>query len=215
MPDPTPSPSPRAQTIWRYCLYLRHNPRLLILPAVVVAALMAVLAKVTTTKHEPVENRLPLASAATVRSNPPSTASRALVVYVVGAVHKPGVYSLSEGARVLDAVAAAGGLLADADAARLNLAARVADGTRLAVPRVGEVVATETGGGAAEPSGPVNLNSATVDQLDKLPGVGPSTAAAIVAFREQHGAFRSVDQLLDIRGIGPAKLEELRRYVTV
>jgi len=215
---PSPPAPPTAQAIWRYCLYLRHNPRLLIVPAVVLAAVVTLFAKVTTAKHEPVENRLPLASVATVRSNPPSTAGRSLVVYVVGAVHKPGVYSLAEGARVLDAVAAAGGLVADADAARVNLAARVADGTRLAVPRVGEVATVDAGGasaGSGEANGPLNLNSATAEQLDKLPGVGLSTAAAIVAFREQHGAFRSIDQLLDIRGIGPARLEELRPHVTV
>src|SRR6185295_15891937 len=123
-------------------------------------------------------------------------------------------------ARVIDAVTAAGGAMSDADLDVVNLAAVVTDGERIYVPTVGEVVPVLVGGTPdaavdTTPSGPVDVNSATIDQLDVLPGVGPTTAAAIVAHREQHGPFQSVDQLGDVRGIGPAKLEALRGLVTV
>lgn len=147
------------------------------------------------------------------------------LVHVAGAVQRPGVLHLPEGARVADAVDAAGGLRDDADVDRLNLAERVADGARVYVPAKGETGSPPvvSGAGAGVSSGgarggtgaPVDLNRATVDELDKLPGVGPSTAAAIVAHRDQHGPFRSVDDLLQVRGIGPAKLEGLRGQVRV
>jgi competence protein ComEA len=147
----------------------------------------------------------------------------ALVVHVVGAVVAPGVVRVPAGARVLDAVASAGGAAADADLARVNLAAKLADGQRVVVPRVGELsppAAVEGGGGqpveaAATPGAPVDLNRATAAELDALPGVGPATAAAIIAYRAQHGPFPTVDALGDVKGIGSAKLEQLRPLVTV
>jgi competence protein ComEA len=146
-----------------------------------------------------------------------------ILVHVVGAVVSPGVVRVPTGARVLDAVAAAGGPALDADLARVNLAAKLFDGQRVAVPRAGEVApAVVDGGGgaadgsaAAEVAGPVDLNNATAVQLDTLPGVGPATAAAIIAYRTQHGPFRTVDALGDVKGIGPARLEQLRPLVTV
>lgn len=161
---------------------------------------------------------------------PPDTAGRTgttVTVHVAGAVNRPGVVSLPVGSRAVDAVGAAGGLAAGADPDRLNLAAPVLDGTRLVVPLLGQQVPPElapqvpaTGepgstGGAAAIAAPVDLNSATAQQLDALPGIGPSTAAAIVAYRSQHGSFRSVEGLLDVRGIGDAKLDALRGLVTV
>ena len=160
------------------------------------------------------------------------TVAPEVVVHVAGAVNVPGVYRLPEGARVVDALAAAGGVTAAADNDVVNLAALVHDGERLFVPAVGqavpEVVAGTGGagpgggsgagsGGGGDPStaGPVNINTATADELDALPGVGPSTAAAIIAHRDANGPFSSVDQLADVRGIGPAKLEALRGLVTV
>jgi competence protein ComEA len=129
------------------------------------------------------------------------------------------VYTLALPARVTDAVAAAGGAGAQADLNVVNLAAALHDGERVYVPKVGEVipavVAGEQSTGSTDPAGPVNVNSATADQLDVLPGVGPTTAAAIIAHREQHGPFQSVEQLGDVRGIGPAKLDALRGLVTV
>jgi competence protein ComEA len=149
--------------------------------------------------------------------------SPGLVVHVVGAAVRPGVVQVPSGARVLDAVAAAGGLRLDADPARMNLAARLTDGQRVVVPVVGEplpAAAGDTAGGAGPgsgggPAGPIDLNLATEAELDALPGVGPATAAAIVAHRSAHGPFRSVDALGEVRGIGPAKLEALRPLVTV
>ncbi len=149
-----------------------------------------------------------------------------ILVHVAGAVLRPGVVLLRAGARATDAVDAVGGATNDADLDAVNLAAPLRDGDRLYVPHVGQPVPSvvaASGGfpsvaappGSAPPTGPVDLNRATVDELDALPGVGPATAAAIVAFRETHGPFSSVDDLLDVRGIGPAKLEAIRVLVTV
>ena len=170
------------------------------------------------------EDQLPFAShpastTATTVALPTTSASTAVVVYVTGAVITPGVYTLAAPARVTDAVAAAGGAAAQADLNVVNLAASLRDGQRIYVPVVGEVipvvVAGEQPAETTAPAGPVNVNSATADQLDVLPGVGPTTAAAIIAYRQQHGPFQTVDQLGDVRGIGPAKLEALRGLVTV
>lgn len=147
-----------------------------------------------------------------------------LVVHVAGAVNAPGLTSLPVGSRVSDAVVAAGGLRPDADGDRLNLAAPLADGVRLFVPVVGQadpppavVVSGGTNGATPKPEqdGPVDINSASATELDVLPGVGPSTAAAIVAYRTEHGRFASIDELQEVRGIGPAKFEALASMVTV
>ena len=149
-----------------------------------------------------------------------------LTVHAAGAVAHPGVYGVRDGARVADVVAAAGGAAAEADLDQLNLAAPVADGERVWVPRRGEVIA-----GGVPPAGPgpavrpapghrdartaVDLNRASTAELEALPGVGPATAAAIVAWRQDHGRFRTVADLLEVRGIGPAKFEALRPLVRV
>jgi competence protein ComEA len=153
-----------------------------------------------------------------------------VVVHVAGAVASPGVRRLPPGSRVIDALDAAGGALPDADLPRINLAAPLVDGQQVYVPKPGEQPPVAAGpgapgvagaaGGAAGPGGSlpgalVDLNTATAEQLDTLPGVGPSTAAAIIAHRDQNGPFTSVDQLLDVRGIGEAKLEQLRDLVSV
>jgi len=133
-------------------------------------------------------------------------------VNVVGAIRRPGLYRLKDGSRVADAVRRAGGPTPKAQIELLNLAARIADGEQIVVPRrgVGGVVAAPGGGAAA---GPVHLNSATIEQLDALPGVGPVTAQKILDYRQQHGAFGSVNELDAISGIGPARLETLRGLV--
>jgi competence protein ComEA len=135
-----------------------------------------------------------------------------LFVNVVGAVRRPGLYTLKDGSRVADAVIRAGGPTPKAEIELLNLAARIADGEQIVVPRRGLAnPGAASGGGAA--AGPVHLNSATLEQLDALPGVGPVTAQKILDYRQQHGAFGSVDELDAIAGIGPARLEQLRGLV--
>ncbi len=142
-----------------------------------------------------------------------------LVVYVVGAVHRPGLYRVPTGSRVADAVSQAGGLTRRADPAGVNLAAPVADGEQLVVPaRLPVAVAAAQGApvggvGSAAPAGPVQLSVATAEQLDSLPGIGPVTAEKIVEYRTAHGAFRSVDELDEVPGIGPSRVEQLRGLV--
>jgi competence protein ComEA len=145
-----------------------------------------------------------------------TTVEARLVVDVVGAVRRPGLYRLGQGTRVADALARAGGLTPKADRTLVNLAAPLADGEQVIVPaRVSGVVAGASGSGsaAAAPAGPVHLNVATLEQLDALPGVGPVTAQKILDYRQKHGAFGSVDELDAISGIGPARLDQLRDLV--
>jgi competence protein ComEA len=140
---------------------------------------------------------------------------RELVVHVAGAVLQPGLYRLPEGSRVDDAIAEAGGARPRAALDLVNLAAPVADGQQVVVPVRGSASATGSPG-ALEPGvagGMVHLNSATLEQLDELPGVGPVTAQQIVDYRTANGAFRSVDELDAVPGIGPARLEQLRPLV--
>jgi competence protein ComEA len=139
-----------------------------------------------------------------------------LVIDVAGAVRRPGLYRLPQGARIADAVARAGGATGKASLDSVNLAAPLADGEQVVVPlRVAGAVPAGAGGGAggASSSVPVSLSTATAEQLDALPGIGPVTAQKIVDYRTQHGAFHSVDELDAISGIGPAKLDQLRGLV--
>jgi competence protein ComEA len=136
-----------------------------------------------------------------------AAATPALVVHVAGAVRRPGLYRLAEGKRVADAVARAGGATAPADTAAINLAAPLADGMQVLVPR------RLAGGGGKTPGSRVSLSSATAAELDALPGIGPVTAQKILDYRAEHGGFRSVDDLDAIPGIGPARVEQLRDVV--
>ncbi|WP_280397218.1 ComEA family DNA-binding protein [Nocardia carnea] len=173
----------------------------------------------------------------TAPGNPPAAPETApaqpppaeLVVSVVGLVHKAGLVRLPPGARVADALDAAGGALPGADVTGLNLAQRLADGDQIrvgagdtAVPPAGS--ATVSGGGPGVPAAegaaptagtPVNLNTATEADLDALPGVGPVTAKAIIAWRETNGRFSDVEQLAEVDGIGPARLARLKELVTL
>jgi competence protein ComEA len=146
------------------------------------------------------------------RSAAPKRAAQ-LYVDVAGAVRRPGLYRLRTGARVADALGRAGGPTRTADLELVNLAALVADGEQVVVPRRGGVATAAPGGAPAAASGPVHLNSATLEQLDALPGVGPVTAQKIVDYRTQHGGFGSVDELDAVPGIGPARLADLRPLV--
>ncbi len=148
--------------------------------------------------------------------------SARIVVHVEGAVVFPGVHDLAEGSRVHDAIDAANGLTVDADRSRLNLAAPLADGQRVWVPVIGEpepsVVGPTNpdGGHSSGLSGArVNLNTADLTALETLPGVGPSIAAAIIRYRKQHGAFSRVEGLLEVPGIGEAKLAQVVPLVSV
>jgi competence protein ComEA len=136
-----------------------------------------------------------------------------LYVNVVGAVRRPGLYRLKDGSRVADAVIRAGGPTPKAQIEVLNLAARIADGEQIVVPRRGVGIPAAAASGGVAAAGPVHLNSATLEQLDALPGVGPVTAQKILDYRQQHGVFGSVDELDAIVGIGPARLEQLRGLV--
>jgi len=157
------------------------------------------------------------AGTATVASAPAAAPAHtapapSLVVDVVGAVRRPGLYRLAQGSRIADAVARAGGATRRAELALVNLAAPVADGTQIVVP--GRTPNSSAAAATPEaPAGPVHLNNATLEELDGLPGVGPVTAQKILDYRQQHGAFSSVDELDAIPGIGPKRLEQLRDLV--
>ena len=127
-------------------------------------------------------------------------------------MRRPGLHRLSAGGRVDDAIAAAGGATARADIAAVNLAAPLADGEQIVVPLRGAAAAASSSAAGAA-GAPVDLNSATAEQLDTLPGIGPSTAAKIIAYRQEHGAFHSLDELDAVSGIGPSKLAELKGLV--
>ena len=193
--------------------------------AVTIAAVVAIAALKASDAPPPPEMTLPRAGSAAEPKAAQGEGDEAnaepadVYVHVAGAVGRPGLYTLGAGARVAAAIEAAGGAAADADVDQINLAAKVADGERIYVPRKGETVPVAAGGtsgaGGAATSGPVNLNTATIEQLDTLPGVGPTTAQAILDHRTRNGRFRSVDDLMNVRGIGPAKLEQLRPLVRV
>ena len=216
---------------------LRGDPRVGVAALVVVALaagfiwyrLGAGASASSSTTRRPPATTAPAADAAagsSTANGSPSGATKKgvrVTVHVAGAVAKPGVYDLAGGARVIDAIEAAGGGAPDADLNRLNLAAKVADGQRVLVQRVGEAApagsaaagGSGSGGGSADPSGLVNLNSATQAELEALPGIGPSLAGAIVTERERRGGFRSVNELRDVRGIGEKRFADLKDKVTI
>lgn len=175
------------------------------------------------------------ASGTTIDDPTPSTTARgmpaSIAVHVAGAVTHPGVVELHAGARVVDAVEAVGGALGDADLDRLNLAAKVADGERVYVAKIGQADPGVVGGDSASATGEatgagataapgtsggkVNLNTATQAQLEELPGIGPTYAQSILAERQRRGGFTSVNDLRSVRGIGDKRFAELAPLVTV
>lgn len=224
IPPPSEPPRPPPPRTWRD--RVEHladatgtTPARMGLGIVAAAAAVAAALWLTRPPAQPPEVALPYAS--TTGSLPAATDDTAvelLVVHVAGAVVAPGVHELPAGSRVVDAIEAAGGLVPEADSARINLAAPVADGERVYIPRVGEPAPPPVEGAATAPgpgTGPVDLNHADQAALEALPGIGPATASAIIRHRDQIGRFTSVDQLLDVQGIGEAKLEQLRPLVTV
>lgn len=155
-------------------------------------------------------------------SSTSGSSAGAVVVHVAGAVVHPGVVRLHAGDRVVDAIEAAGGGVPGADLDRLNLAAKLVDGQRVAVGLVGVPAPVESGSGTATAdggdgttAGPINLNTATATQLEELPGIGPSLAASIIAEREKLGGFKSVGQLQDVRGIGELRFADIKDLVSV
>ncbi|BBX01752.1 hypothetical protein MMOR_26880 [Mycolicibacterium moriokaense] len=202
-----------------------------------IIAVLVTLFTLTRDESPPVTSaKLPPVQMVSSASPKPPAADQPVVVSVVGLVGKPGLVTLDPGARIADALTAAGGPLDGADLVDLNMARRLADGEQIVVgiapapgeptvmgssvspgasPAASPAESPPTSGTAAASTESVDLNTATVEQLDTLPGIGPVTAAAIVAWRDANGRFTSVDQLGDVDGIGPARLDKLRDRVHV
>jgi competence protein ComEA len=152
-----------------------------------------------------------------------------LVVYITGAVARPGVYTLPRLSRVSNAIDAAGGLSPDADQSSINLAARLIDGEKIAVPKVNQPVMgtpvptsqnkqpASTASSLATPSieNPLNINTATAEEFDLLPGIGPTRAADIVAYRTQHGSFKTIDGIMQVSGIGQTTFDRIKNLIYV
>ena len=197
----------------------RYGARSLWIAGLLAAFLLASWTWLDRPRVEPVDGA-PVVS--TAPSTPPvgevAETSATVVVSVVGQVASPGLVTLPTGSRVADAIAAAGGLLPEADPASVNLAAVVSDGDQLAVGLPGTATAgghAPDGSSVAAAGGLVDLNTAGVAELDALPGIGPVLAQRIVDHRNRHGPFRTVDQLDDVPGIGPAIAAELAELVTL
>jgi competence protein ComEA len=195
---------------------LPFTRRQLLAGAVVALLLLIVAARVLLRPGASASVRVPPPIAPSTEAASVASVAKEVVVDVVGAVRRPGLYRLAEGSRVADAVARAGGATPRAQVELVNLAAPIVDGEQIVVPRRGAVAGAAGGtAGAATgaASGPVHLSTATLEQLDALPGVGPVTAQKILDYRQEHGVFGSVDELDAIPGIGPARLEQLRDLV--
>jgi competence protein ComEA len=225
--DPLPSTSRGGRLVQRWvpaplrdARWEPDRPGALLLS--LVAALAAVVAAVGVWRARPVPEpapALPLVTAAAARvpSAPPSGEAHEVVVSVVGRVARPGLIRLLDGTRVADALTAAGGALPGTDLMGLNIARRLSDGEQLLVgvaPPPGQPVASGASGTSGG-SGPIDLNAATVEQLDGLPGVGAVTAQRIVDWRTAHGRFTSVNQLREVSGIGQARFGQLKNLVRV
>jgi competence protein ComEA len=184
-----------------------------VVAAVVVLGLLFVGSRLLSRSHAVAAPPIPTAAS----THGPAKAAGASLMYVdvVGAVRRPGLYRLPRGARIADAVARAGGTTHKAELELLNVAAPLADGEQVLVPRRGTATAAAapTAGTGAPATGPVHLSTATAEQLDTLPGVGPVTAQKIIAYRQQHGGFSSADELDAVPGIGPARMEQLKGLV--
>jgi competence protein ComEA len=155
----------------------------------------------------------------------PAPTKTPIEVHVIGAVVRPGVYSFPEGSRVQDAITSAGGLLTEANPDAINLAARLEDGEQLDVPyKAGyaptssssapfQVVSTQ--GPSSSNADLININTATLEKLDSLPGIGPTTAQKIIDYRAQHGPFQQIEEIMNVSGIGPATFDRIKDLITV
>jgi competence protein ComEA len=179
------------------------------------AAAAAVVLVLLAVRHLGGGSAAPAATPVQPVARPKASAPKLLVVDVAGAVRHPGLYRLRSGSRIDDAIASAGGPTAKAQLDTVNLAAPVADGEQIVVPRRGVAGAGAAGSPTAgsSPSAPLDLNSATLEQLENLPGIGPVTAQKILDYRQQHGAFHSVAELQGVPGIGPAHMAQLKGLV--
>ena len=179
--------------------------------AVVISVLLVVGLWLIRSPEPPVDQQLPIAVAPTL-----SIAPSQVTVHVVGAVRKPGVYRVAEGSRLFEVVYVAGGFSAEADQAGINLAAEVVDGEQVYVPMHGETAPPNNAHPVVDSrDSKVHINRATAAELEVLPGIGPTTAAAIVAYREAHGSFSAVEDLLRVTGIGDAKLDAIRELISL
>ena len=186
-------------------------------PLLAVAVVVALIAGYLAWRSRPAPE--PVAPAVTAPSSVTAPASAGpapmLVVAVQGRVRHPGLVRLAPGARVADAIAAAGGALPGTDLSLVNLAQKVADGQLIVIGKSGPAGGSSSAGPGGAGSGPIDLNSATVADLDTLPGIGPSLAQHIIDYRTAHGSFHSVDELRSVSGIGDAKFAEIKDLVTV
>ncbi len=220
-PRPSPPRSAR-ESAWAWIEWFGITR--LIATAVAVAVVVGGAWLLVRTPPPAAEATLPVTSGSAPVSTLPvptttvASGASTFVVHVAGAVAAPGVYDVRAPARVIDAIGAAGGPSPQAELDSLNLAAPLVDGQRIYVPVVGEIVPPIADAPAVADEvvrGPIDLNTASAAELEELPGVGPATATAIVEHRDEHGPFASVDQLTDVSGIGPAKLDAIRDLVRV
>jgi competence protein ComEA len=215
-PDEALAPSARAGSRWRVGL----GAAVVLL---VLGVAVAVVAGLVTGGGgaEPLAELTPSPGGELTPASSVPTAAASVVVHVLGQVNRPGVYELRDGARVLDAIGAAGGFTAEADQGALNLARVLADGEQLVVPKPGEAPPAAAGptgaasGGEVVPGAKVDLNTATLAQLETLPRVGPALAQRIVDWRTQNGRFASVDDLKNVTGIGDKTFAGLEDLVVV
>ncbi len=197
-------------SMWRDRLRsLAGDPRDVRLIAGVIACVVLV-SLVLWARRAPAQIAPPARAVAT----PVPSATALVLVHVAGHVRRPGLYEFPQGARIADAIETAGGARSGADLDAINLAELLADGVQVVVPKKGVQAAAPAP--TAEPSvALVHINSADQAALETIPGVGPVTATAIVQYRDEIGSFTSIDELIDVDGIGPATLEAIRPYVTL
>jgi competence protein ComEA len=174
-------------------------------------------------------SRIPAGKPVTLEPGP---SEAPIEVHVIGAVVRPGVYTLAAGSRVQDAITAAGGPLAEADVNVINLAAKLEDGQQLSIPYQGgagpgtnpdsnipfDVIPTEetTDFSGEEPNPDlININTAGLEELDTLPGIGPATAQSIIDYRDQYGPFQQIEDIMNVSGIGPATFDQIKDLITV